>query len=47
LGRDAEADALRASVIGRLAAVLGDNHPATNEARLNHRADCDIDAMQI
>lgn len=47
LGRAAEADELKQAVIRRLGAVLGDDHPATTEARLNHRADCDIDTMQI
>jgi hypothetical protein len=47
LGRTDEADALRRGAVDRLSAVLGSGHPAISEALFNHRADCDIDAMQI
>lgn len=47
LGRTDEADSLQLNAVQRLARVLGTTHPATNDAQLNHRANCDIDPMQI
>jgi Tetratricopeptide repeat/NB-ARC domain len=47
LGRQTEADAMQETAVHKLQDVLGPEHPATNGARLNHRANCDIDPMQI
>ena len=47
LGRIAEADAMQDAAVQRLRGALGAEHPATTGARLNHRANCDIDPMQI
>jgi hypothetical protein len=47
LGRTDEADRLQLSAVQRLRHVLGQEHPATNDAQFNHRANCDIDPMQI
>jgi tetratricopeptide (TPR) repeat protein len=47
LGRLNEADSLQLSAVQKLRQVLGAVHPATNDAQFNHRANCDIDPMQI
>ncbi|MFF1608290.1 FxSxx-COOH system tetratricopeptide repeat protein [Amycolatopsis sp. NPDC058278] len=47
LNRGDEADSLQLNVVQRLSRVLGPRHPATKDAQLNHRANCDIDTMQI
>jgi tetratricopeptide (TPR) repeat protein len=47
LDRTDEANSKQLSALSRLSKVLGATHPATNDAQLNHRANCDIDPMQI
>ncbi|SFW79240.1 FxSxx-COOH system tetratricopeptide repeat protein [Amycolatopsis australiensis] len=47
LGRTEEADSLQLNAVQRLRQVLGPEHPATADAQFNHRANCDIDPMQI
>jgi hypothetical protein len=47
LDRADEADTMQLSAVQRLHRVLGPMHPATNDAQFNHRANCDIDPMQI
>ncbi|MEV4146032.1 FxSxx-COOH system tetratricopeptide repeat protein [Amycolatopsis sp. NPDC049691] len=47
LDRREEADALQLNAVQRLRNVLGSEHPATTDAQFNHRANCDIDPMQI
>ncbi|GAB3158131.1 FxSxx-COOH system tetratricopeptide repeat protein [Amycolatopsis stemonae] len=47
LGRGEEADSLQLNAVQRLRQVLGSEHPATADAQFNHRANCDIDPMQI
>ncbi|WP_410667605.1 FxSxx-COOH system tetratricopeptide repeat protein [Amycolatopsis sp. cmx-4-68] len=47
LGRTEEADSLQLTAVQRLRQVLGPEHPATADAQFNHRANCDIDPMQI
>ncbi len=47
LGRIDEANDMQLSAVERLRVVLGSSHPATNAAQFNHRANCDIDPMQI
>jgi tetratricopeptide (TPR) repeat protein len=47
LGRVDEADVMQIDAIQGLRQVLGSDHPATAAAQFNHRADCDIDTMQI
>ncbi|MEV7045774.1 FxSxx-COOH system tetratricopeptide repeat protein, partial [Amycolatopsis sp. NPDC051061] len=47
LGRGEEADGLQLNAVQRLRQVLGSEHPATADAQFNHRANCDIDPMQI
>jgi tetratricopeptide (TPR) repeat protein len=47
LNRADEADSMQMSAVQRLSRVLGPTHPATNDAQFNHRANCDIDPMQI
>ncbi|MGW5714750.1 FxSxx-COOH system tetratricopeptide repeat protein [Amycolatopsis sp. NPDC003865] len=47
LGRGEEADSLQLNAVKRLGQVLGSQHPATADAQFNHRANCDIDPMQI
>ncbi|HEX6358532.1 FxSxx-COOH system tetratricopeptide repeat protein [Actinophytocola sp.] len=47
LGRHDEAANLQLHAVERLRRVLGATHPATNDAQFNHRANCDIDPMQI
>ncbi|RSM37685.1 hypothetical protein DMA12_35685, partial [Amycolatopsis balhimycina DSM 5908] len=47
LGRVDEADRLQLTAVQRLRQVLGPEHPATTDAQFNHRANCDIDPMQI
>lgn len=47
LGRREEADGLQLNAVQRLREVLGSEHPATADAQFNHRANCDIDPMQI
>jgi hypothetical protein len=47
LGRTDEADSMQLNAVQRLHRVLGPMHPATNDAQFNHRANCDIDPMQI
>lgn len=47
LGTNDEADVMQIDAIQGLRQVLGTDHPATAAAQFNHRADCDIDTMQI
>jgi hypothetical protein len=47
LNRATEADSLQLNAVQRLHQVLGPHHPATAAAQFNHRANCDIDPMQI
>jgi hypothetical protein len=47
LNRTAEADEMQTDAIQRLREVLGNTHPATMAAQFNHRANCDIDTLQI
>lgn len=47
LGRVDEANDMQLKAVERLRLVLGPTHPATNDAQFNHRANCDIDPMQI
>jgi hypothetical protein len=47
LGRSDDADSLQLNAVQRLHQVLGPKHPATAAAQFNHRANCDIDPMQI
>jgi hypothetical protein len=47
LNRTTEADTTQSNAIQRLRQVLGNTHPATMAAQFNHRANCDIDALQI
>jgi hypothetical protein len=47
LNHTIEADTMQADAIQRLRDVLGNTHPATMAAQFNHRADCDIDTLQI
>jgi hypothetical protein len=47
LGRINEADNAQENAVRKLRKVLGVTHPATNNAQFNHRANCDIDPMQI
>jgi hypothetical protein len=47
LGRNEEASRTQIEAVEQMRRVLGSTHPATNDAQLNHRANCDIDLMQI
>jgi tetratricopeptide (TPR) repeat protein len=47
LNRTEEADTTQTDAITRLRRVLGTTHPATMAAQFNHRANCDIDTLQI
>lgn len=47
LNRTSEADSMQTDAIHRLRQVLGNTHPATMAAQFNHRANCDIDTLQI
>lgn len=47
LNRTTEADTIQTDAIHRLREVLGNTHPATMAAQFNHRANCDIDTLQI
>ncbi|MGB3441508.1 MAG: FxSxx-COOH system tetratricopeptide repeat protein [Actinophytocola sp.] len=47
LNRNDEAATTQHRAVERLRGVLGPKHPATNNAQFNHRANCDIDPMQI
>ena len=47
LGRNDEAAGMQLRVVEQLRRVLGAGHPATTNAQFNHRANCDIDPMQI
>lgn len=47
LNRPDEAATMQLNAVTRLRDVLGPGHPATNDAQFDHRANCDIDPMQI
>jgi hypothetical protein len=47
LNRTTEADTMQTDAIYRLRQILGNTHPATMAAQFNHRANCDIDTLQI
>jgi hypothetical protein len=47
LNRNDEAATMQHRAVEALRRVLGPKHPATNNAQFNHRANCDIDPMQI
>lgn len=47
LGRINEADSMQLGAVQKLRRTLGATHPATNAAQLKHRANCEIDPMQI
>lgn len=47
LGRHEEAASTQIQAVDEMRRILGPTHPATNDAQFNHRANCDIDPMQI
>lgn len=47
LGRHEEAASTQIAAVEEMRRVLGPTHPATNDAQFNHRANCDIDPMQV